>query len=257
MWQVILSAFVFFVSAQNLLQEWGQGATSLVSPMVRTYTLTTWNIYKGGDEGMYADLQKLLQSSDFVLMQEILLTVEQKKMISQNPQTHWALAKSFKDSEGQWTGVATASRWQPEESVAVQSPGREPVVGTPKMSLISKYVLEGKELWVVNVHALNFNLFHGPFKEQIDDLVRRLEKYNGALIFAGDFNTWADERREYLLEKAKLLGLERANLESPMGFFDATLDHIFYRGLQSVQSRLLAEVSTSDHTPLQITFVLP
>lgn len=250
---VFVFSFLSF-SQQSLLQEFGK-APSADLKISGTYTLRTWNIYKGGMDGLYDDLQKMVQSADFVLLQEFLLNTEQKKLIETYTHTHWAFAKSFM-SGGEWTGVATMSQWQPYESVAVRSPGAEPFAGTPKMSLITKYQIQNKELWLVNLHGLNFNIGHGAFKEQIDDIVQKISAHQGPMIFAGDFNTWAESRLEYLLDKTQKLGLMRADIESPMGLFNKTLDHIFFRGLQSVEYRWMSEYSSSDHVPLEIRFEL-
>ncbi len=241
--------------SQNLLMEFGS-APQLSNKSHDTFVLTTWNIYKGGMDGLYQDLEQIIKTSDFVLMQEFLLNSEQQQQIQKLNDRHWAFAKSFQDG-GEWTGVATVSRWQPSASVPVQSPGTEPFAGTPKMSLITKYpLLNGQELWLINVHGLNFDLSHGSFMEQMEALYELLKIHQGPMIWAGDFNTWADTRREFLLELAERLGLERAPLENPMGIMNATLDHIFYRGFESVVPTLVEEVTSSDHIPLRLEFVL-
>ncbi len=253
---ILVSLLFFAVStqSQNLISEFGQ-APGIDQKKESQFTLITWNIYKGGIDGLYDDLQLLAQKSDFLLTQEFLLNDSQKQLMANNSQSHWALAKSFMDG-GEWTGVATMSRWQPTESVAIRSPGTEPFAGTPKMTLISKYNVAGKELWLVNLHGLNFDITHSSFMEQIDDVVSKIKSHQGPMIFAGDFNTWSDSRLEHLIQKTKSLGLERAPLENPMGFFSATLDHIFYRDLKAVEFKLLSDFETSDHVPLQIRFEL-
>jgi endonuclease/exonuclease/phosphatase (EEP) superfamily protein YafD len=246
--------YALMAVSENLLLEFGQ-APSIDSKAHRQFTLTVWNIYKGGKNGLYSDLAELTQQSDFVLTQEFLLNDSQKQLMAQYPQTHWALAKSFMD-DGEWTGVATMSKWQPFESIPVRSPGTEPLVATPKMSLISKYKIANTELWIVNLHGLNFNITHVDFEEQIDDIISRIRVHSGPMIFAGDFNTWSDSRREYLLQRTESLGLIRVDLENPMGFFGATLDHIFYRGVNPLKWSLLSNMTSSDHLPLQLQFEL-
>lgn len=240
---------------QSLLLEFGQ-APLLDTKTELTFTLTTWNIYKGGMQGLYPDLQQIIEESDFVLMQEFLLNDEQNEQIQQLSHIHWALAKSFKDG-GEWTGVATASKWQPYESVPVRSPGTEPFTDTPKMSLITKYALQnGENLWLVNIHGLNFDLTHNAFKNQIKALTAMLAQHDGPMIFAGDFNTWSEVRYDYLMKATASLYLERAPIENPIGIMSATLDHIFYRGFQSVKPSLLSEVTSSDHNPMRLEFML-
>jgi endonuclease/exonuclease/phosphatase (EEP) superfamily protein YafD len=251
---VSILLFVSFNSANALLLEFGQG-NQMQQKKQSEFILTTWNIYKGSKFGAYFDLHKISQDSDFVLLQEFLLNKEQEELMKTLPQTHWALAQSFLHA-GEWTGVATMSKWQPHEAVPLSSPGTEPIVGTPKMTLITKYQVQGQQLWLINLHGLNFDITHANFKEQIDDIIKRLESHEGPLIFAGDFNTWSKSRFEHLIKKTQSLGLSRANIENPMGPFQKTLDHIFYRGLVTIDYRLMTEITTSDHHPLQIRFQL-
>lgn len=251
------SAFFFgnydIPKSGDLLQEWGSSPKSQLL-VHETYRFMTWNIYKGGIDGLYQDYGNFVETIDFVATQEFLLNSEQEKLIQSTPSNYWALAKSFQDN-GEWTGVATVSKWQAKQSLPVKSPGAEPFAGTPKMSLISLFPIEdGRELMVVNVHGLNFNLSHSDFKDQIDDLITRVKSHVGPMIMGGDFNTWADIRRTYLIQKTKSIGLERADLENEMGVMNATLDHIFYRDVTVTAARVLDEIQTSDHLPMMIEF---
>jgi len=252
------NAFLFEnskVSREDLLMEFGQ-ANYVEFSTSPDFVLTCWNVYKGGIQGMHDDLQQIIESSDFVLMQEFLLDSTQEIQMQAMDNHHWAVAKSFKDG-GAWTGVATVSRWHAYESIPLRSPGTEPFSNTPKMSLVTKYKLAtGDDLWLVNIHGLNFDLTHNAFKTQIDAVVKVLEAHDGPMIFAGDFNTWSDVRLQYLLNATKALHMERAPIENPIGIMYATLDHIFYRGFSSVKSSLLTDYESSDHTPLRLEFSL-
>lgn len=257
LWVSFTSAifYDFSVPDRALMEEYGRGTTTQLLPQ-QTYTLTSWNVYKGGIEGMYKDLAQIMNESDFVNIQEFLLNEQQSKMIEDFSSFSWVFAKSFKDNE-EWTGVATVSRWLPFESIPIRSVDAQPLVNTPKMALITKYrIQDGRELWIANMHALNFNIGTGAFERQVDSVVNQLRVHNGPLIFTGDFNTWAPGRFELLMDRAWELGLTRANLESPVGFLGITLDHIFYRGIKNVKSSVLYGYETSDHVPLRIEFTL-
>lgn len=239
----------------DLLAEWGTGFKAALSTQT-SYRFITWNIYKGDIDGLGEDYEYFIDNTDFLATQEFLLGDELEELAAAKSNNYWAFAKSFESGDG-WTGVATVSKWQAKQSVAVKSPGSEPITNTPKMSLISVFAIEdGRELMVVNVHGLNFNLTHGAFKKQIDDVIARVQHHVGPMIFAGDFNTWANERFTYLIKKTQSLGLIRAELESPMGIMNATLDHIFYRDVVVTESMVLDDVFTSDHAPLMIQFSL-
>jgi endonuclease/exonuclease/phosphatase (EEP) superfamily protein YafD len=260
-WLLIIqlsSAFFFYQQTDNpaeWLQEFGYGVESGLLHGAE-YSLVSWNIYKGAKKGLHQDLQNLIQSNDFTLVQEFLLNTPQQNQIVELDEYHWGFAKSFKDS-GQWTGVTTISQWQPKEVVPLKSSDTEPFAGTPKMSLISKVPIEGYgELWVVNMHSLNFDPGHSSFKNQLNEVLTVMAQHKGPMVFAGDFNTWSSERRKYLLEKTQSLGLARVDIENPMGIFSTTLDHIFYRGIKISDYQLLKDINSSDHKPLRIQFAL-
>ncbi len=258
MTKILFVVFFLFFSTSSFANDllWEYGDSPMIPLEYKTpFVLTSWNIYKGGYEGLYEDLHQLVQVSDFMLMQEFLLNDEQLSLVHANEEMHWALAKSFENA-GEWTGVATMSNWEAYESLPIRSPGAEPITGTPKMSLISKFKVGTGELWIINLHALNFNITHEDFKEQVSHILSMVSTYSGPLIFAGDFNTWSDKRRVYLLKKTRDIGLIRVDLESPMGIFGKTLDHIFYRDIRVLKAEVLTDIETSDHHPLQIHFEL-
>jgi endonuclease/exonuclease/phosphatase (EEP) superfamily protein YafD len=254
-WVSFSGAFFFDyqIAEKDILVQYGQASKSPLQ-LNQNYILTSWNVYKGANQGLDLELAQVINESDFVHVQEFLLNEVQQKQIESFVNFYWMLAKSFSDN-GFWTGVATISRSRPIEGIAVRSYDTQPVTDTPKMSLISKFKIEnGQELWLANTHALNFNLDPGAFQRQIDAVYRELKKHNGPIIFSGDFNTWVWPRYEYLVEKTEELGMVRAPLESPTGLLGVTMDHIFYRGLKDVKTSVLSGFTKSDHLPLRIEF---
>lgn len=238
-----------------LLEEYGAGSQKAL-PQAQTYTLTSWNIYKGQMEGLHAELAEVIAQSDFVNIQEFLLSPIEKKQMQNLSHLSWSFAKSFMDGSN-WTGVTTISAWKPYEALALKSPDGQPFTGTPKMSVITKFKLEnGTELWIANTHALNFNLDLGAYERQIDGVYNQLRNHTGPIIFSGDFNTWMPGRWDHLLQRAKDLGMTHLELDSPSGVFGATMDHIFYRGLSNVKGSVLNQYTASDHAPLRIEFSL-
>ncbi len=256
-WAAAPMCAMIFASAsrlnEGLMDQYGQAITQPL-PIEKTYSLVTWNIYKNKQYGALEDLGKIISQSDFVLVQEFLLDVSQKSQIDEMQNYQWNFGKSFQDV-GNWTGVATVSKYQASEAFSLKSPKNEPVTKTPKMSVISNYqIQDGTQLLVANLHGLNFDLSNTSFKSQIDAVMLYLKEHQGPMIFAGDFNTWNKERREYLFKNIKTLELERVPLENPIGIFKQTLDHIFVRGVTVVEETLMTEITSSDHSPLRIEF---
>ena len=74
------------------------------------------------------------------------------------------------------------------------------------------------------------------------------------LVFAGDFNTWTDERRAAMRAVADKLGLHEVALSQDRRsrFFGKQVDHVLVRGLDVVDAYAVA-VHSSDHNPVIAT----
>ena len=84
-------------------------------------------------------------------------------------------------------------------------------------------------------------------KNQLEDIISVLANYRGALIFAGDFNTWNEARDEVLQKAAQKLGVEEIPFERKKE--GKVLDHVFQRGCLLEKSWVLNDVDSSDHDP--------
>lgn len=104
---------------------------------------------------------------------------------------------------------------------------------------------------VLNIHGINFvnNL---AFENQIVQNLTRVKAHTGPVIYAGDFNTWNSARKDFLITKAREVGLE-ASVLTVNGLPKPILDHILTRGLTVQSGRTLEEITSSDHKPLEVT----
>jgi len=134
---------------------------------------------------------------------------------------------------------------------------KEPILRTPKMILLTKYLLKNMQtLLVVNVHFINF-VRVDKFISQLEQLEELCKVYNQPIIVAGDFNTWNRKRVKLLLEMAEKLGLKKvefAKSRLKKSLLQYPLDYIFYRGLELKESKVLDFCKVSDHTPLYASF---
>lgn len=211
--------------------------------------LLVWNVYKGKKEGLYQDLKKLTPNYDFLLLQEAYLTKEFVRLYRSEASYTWIMATSFYDTSNVATGVVTASLQKPTEISFVRSSDHEPITNTPKVALAHYYPVPGrKTLLVLNIHGINF-VSTDAYERQIKDVFRLIEKHKGPVIFGGDFNTWNSGRMQILKEYASRFGLQHVDLPKT-GFFH--LDHVFQRGFEVLEARVLENVTTSDHYPLSI-----
>lgn len=219
--------------------------------------IAVWNMYKGKKLSWYRDYQDLLADSDIVLGQEFFLKDSMKSALENPYQRENILATSFLNNEGIATGVFTSSSVKAKSAQAFQSIDREPVANTPKLSLITTYPLEsGQTLTIVNIHALNF-VGINPFFKQVNGLIKAVKKLKGPVVFAGDFNTNAPSKTlsmKMLFKGAGFKEVKFSGKDSRMTFLGQKLDHIWYRGLELVDARVLGNVDGSDHKPMHAIF---
>ncbi len=152
------------------------------------------------------------------------------------------------------SGVLTVARAGPINLCSYQH--KEPILGTPKASLLTVYRLAGTEntLLVVNVHAVNFAVGLSEFRNQVRDLYEVIGRHDGPVIFSGDFNTWRSSRLKILRSLNAEHGLHPIRFadDKRTRMFGHALDHIFVRGLRALSAHV-KPVDSSDHNPLITT----
>ncbi len=216
------------------------------------FTLVNWNMYKGRKSGWEADFLRLIRDADVVLLQEAYLNEAMAEALRRS-QLNWGLATAFR-YRGFEAGVLTASSAD-FQGICMQR-YREPVVNTPKTSLLTRFRLsDGSLLAVANVHAINFTVDTNYFIETWQGLENIVEDHAGPLIVAGDFNTWSATRQSAVTSTAKRLELlpVRFPEDHRTRVLDRAIDHIYYRGLVAGEAVVFA-VKSSDHNPMRVTF---
>jgi len=219
------------------------------------FTLVSWNIYKGNKKGWIQDLLLLSHQSDLILLQEAYLTEELNQFLITS-ELKWDMISAFR-YQGIHAGVMTLGKFSSNSRCALRI--IEPLIQLPKSSLITYYPIKNTQqsLLVANIHAINFTLGTTQYAEQLREIKAVLALHKGPIVFAGDFNTWSDQREAVL---KKITGDEKLDLDTVK--FDDTLatriwghrlDHIFMRGLK-VKSAEIIPVESSDHYPLKVQF---
>jgi endonuclease/exonuclease/phosphatase (EEP) superfamily protein YafD len=214
-----------------------------------------WNIQKSGNKGWDTDLGRLGANSDLVLIQEASI---QARVETALPQPLFrAFAAGYTTSK-EATGVLTLSSVEP--SLHCNLTAWEPWLGTPKATNITEYPIDGlaPRLLVINLHAVNFAVGLTDFNSQIMALEPLLSKHMGPLIIAGDFNTWSNNRSEFLHSFMLKHQLSPVTFEPDQRtrFWNLPLDHVYLRDLNLVKATSVI-VESSDHNPLLITVELP
>ena len=216
-------------------------------------TLLNWNIYKGQKQNWSADFRELSNDKDLVIIQEAQLTSEVKETLKKQS-IHWTLNTGFFVND-EATGVLTGSRVKPVSSCGLRT--TEPFLRLPKTVLVNKYELSGtdEKLLVANIHSINFTLGTEVYSEQINALTAAIAQHRGPVIVAGDFNSWSDKRKEIVNAMVQELSLKAVTYSSSnrVTIFGNEIDHVFYRGLESLSSEA-QQVTSSDHNPIKVTF---
>lgn len=226
--------------------------------------ILVWNLHKGGDQDFQKDFSILSYKKDLIISQEMLLNSEMKKVFSDLPDYLFSTATSFfvgKDLTR--TGVAIGSQVPAVNSYFLRSKNLEPIIGSPKMTLINQYPIENhtEVLTVINLHAINF-VSARAFGEEVDRIshaMLTLKLQNRPLIFAGDFNSWSEDRVNILNNLKIKFNLKEASFtpDHRLTFMGLPLDHVFYsEHLELVSAKADKSYQGSDHKPLELIFDL-
>jgi len=217
----------------------------------RDAKLLLWNVQKAIQKDHWQrDVRILAAQHDFLALQEANIDEYTQPIWQSMIEFEFIFATSF-IAKSYRTGVMTGSRFNPKGQFFNRSTGREPFLATPKVTLFTYYQIESskEQLLLANIHALNFNL-NRPFKEQIDSVLETISKHRGPILLVGDFNTWNTARLLYLDFKAAELGLKHLHLSEDRRML--ILDHVYYRGLRSIEGQVLRTVKSSDHYPISV-----
>ena len=250
---LLLSTTAFSANTSPLCQENAENVLNFDSQITMRpnesgeFTVLVWNVFKYKRENLFKDLKKLSETSDIMMIQEAMHTNEWQETFAQQMPFSFSFFKSFCTEKNQATGVKNAARFKLMNDVILVSPGREPILNSPKVSGVSRVDIPGHgSVLLVNIHAINF-VSNSVFEDQITQVADYISTQPGPVIWAGDFNTWNPARQKFLDLKTKALQLVHVNPVNDNR--KHTLDHIYVRGFDIVNAEVLRQTS-SDHRPL-------
>ncbi len=220
--------------------------------------ILVWNIKKAEMEEWPNEFLIYSANKELILIQEAFKNSIFNQTINLLKGIRWDMGVSFFDIyHGKIpSGTLIGSVANPNLSLVKHSTYFEPIIKTPKSLTITKYAIEGsaKLLLVISVHAINLTSIF-PFKRYIDIAHNEISKHDGPVIYAGDFNTWSEDRTKYLfssVEKLNLTPIDFKNGHLRMKFRKNFLDHAFVRGVNVKSAEVAWESQGSDHKPLLI-----
>lgn len=223
-----------------------------------------WNIKKTQMKSWKAEFSELSRGKDLFVIQEAYNNDHFVDTIKSYEGYRWDMGKSFTYARynNLATGTMVGSSAEPEEVLVTHTPDHEPVTNTPKAMTFAKYGLDhsDKSLLVISVHAINFRE-NGPFKRNMLQARAEIEKHDGPVLFAGDFNTHLKSRTRYLMKMMKDLRFDEIKFVNGHQRMRAVitgnfLDHGFVRGLQVKSAEVLGNSKGSDHKPMVLELSL-
>ncbi|MFM2483389.1 endonuclease/exonuclease/phosphatase family protein [Celerinatantimonas sp. YJH-8] len=232
--------------------NWVTLSQEQVVPLPQQFSLASWNIYKTQNPGWQSMLEKLSKKAEVVALQEARESTTQAYWRSRG----WSATMLEAFSMGNKTvGVQLASQFPPKMVCGRRQ--HEPLIRLPKSLLVGVYPIADsqQELWVISLHSINFSWQIAPYLQQLADMSAVIAQHSGPVIIAGDFNTWSKRRLAVLDSWMKQHGLQAVSFKNDRRsrFFGHALDHIYYRDLAMIRSRVLA-TQASDHNALLATF---
>ncbi|MEH2359064.1 endonuclease/exonuclease/phosphatase family protein [Nostoc sp.] len=232
----------------------------------KSIKVLSWNIAKQNYNKIWVkDFSKIIETyqPNLIFLQEFSLKIEADEW-SKCLKMNWNFAPNFVDIHHQsYSGIFTAATISPLTIKVITTKHYEPIVRTPKISLITEYLLseQSTTLLTINSHLINF-VDLNKFKIQLKELELALSTHRGPLIFSGDFNTWSQKRAVILNQVITKLGLtpvifaphEKDKIKRFL--LSPPLDHIFYRNLSAkkASAKVLDKICSSDHKPLLAEF---
>jgi len=220
-----------------------------------TFGVLCWNVHKNNtrNPAFKPYLEKRESSCDFLLLQEANFRDDKHFTL---PHFTFDGAANLEVS-GSFYGVLTASKLKSKEAQAYLSEGKESLVGPYKSLLVSQYIFEdGSKLLILNVHAINFRE-NKRYHRELERFLELMQGHKGAMMIAGDFNSWNKQRMHKLHELREKLDLKSVPFKQNdfvKSFMGNHLDFIFYRGIELVDYSVDKKHGLSDHNPLYARF---
>jgi endonuclease/exonuclease/phosphatase (EEP) superfamily protein YafD len=214
-----------------------------------------WNVYKGSREQVFSqELHNFLRDKDLALFQEVVTDQKMPDLLKQIC-PHWSfhMAQSFRTLRGHTTGVLIGGHSRVVRNSFLRFKEREFFFFTPKMTLFSEITWKGVSVLVVCTHVINF-VTNAAFTKALYEIAEQIQKHQGPVLLAGDFNTWNAKRNIVMKQILGDVGMEQVSFAKDERFLQ--LDHVFVRGIIVQDAQILHESRGSDHYPLEVRLAL-
>jgi endonuclease/exonuclease/phosphatase family metal-dependent hydrolase len=247
--QVLAGRFLIPPIEESLVQYQSAKINTVLD---NSFSLVVWNVHKGKDDQAWVDdMIRLAPNGDVFLLQEAMDDKHMKNVFGKDLDMYeWFFAKSFSYTKNLVSsGVASGATAKALGAMFHRTSDVEPIVGTPKTTLTTFYkLLNGKEIAVLNIHGLN-KTSNRAFYRQLEETLAFIKNHEGPVVYAGDFNTNNKDKFAELEKRMAAYGLKRITYSTDTR--KHKLDWIYYRGCDVIESEILYNYESSDHTPLR------
>jgi len=217
-----------------------------------------WNVAKLTLKKSYKEYLKSIIEEEHI---DILLLQEVKKQLADELKVFdfsYILSPNIQTKKHIF-GVLSAFKISCEDELSLLTKKRELSYTTHKVSLITRHKISHNEvLLIVNLHAINF-VKNSDFYDELEQIKLSIWSHKGAMIVAGDFNTWNIKRVNFLKEFSRGLSLKEvvfSDNSKIKNVFTNSLDYILYRDLELINSKVIDSKKISDHNPIIAKFKL-
>lgn len=219
---------------------------------LNSFKVLIWNVYKEGKRSFSEEERRILtqEKPHIALYQEAKNSPGQTCMSGSDCFFSEAI-----QVEEDFFGVKTSSTLPIKSARALHSDHLEPILETPKTSLITYIEINGREMAIINTHGINFVGLEA-YRLQLEEIEQEVSIFDGPLVWGGDFNSWSKKRIKVLNEITDRLGLEEIIIKKKSlikSFMGHKLDRVFSRDLKILKSEAL-KCSGSDHNPIVVEF---
>jgi endonuclease/exonuclease/phosphatase family metal-dependent hydrolase len=219
--------------------------------------VVSWNIQFGIDvDGAITELREVrpLMDADVVLLQEMDSTGVER--LADALDMHRAYASAcIHPKSGREFGNAILSATPLHDVRVVDLPHQASIQGTPRLALGARARVGTTDIEVWSVHTEVTTMRWWKRAEQFDAVAAAVGASDAdRLLVGGDFNTATDRSITGLTERMATIGANRITTQAGHSLRRVrrrfTLDHIFTRGITTIDVGACADTLASDHAPI-------
>lgn len=219
----------------------------------KNLNILVWNLYKGRNKEFPAVFAKLAKDRDVILLSEVINEAPISTSLAKLTNFSWDMAAAFLMKNKVATGTAIGSYAEARNVRFYRTKDVEPFVKSPKATTLTEYAIPGstKTLLAISIHGINWD-GDDSMVRQLEMMMPDIEKHQGPIVFAGDFNFKNPTRLKLAQQILGRAGVTRVPWQNPNT--KKQLDDAFTRGVKVHKARLINDYidKGSDHPAIEL-----